>query len=174
MNPSDKQTLQRLERAFWVIWAIAPIILIVVIVEIWAMPYAIFDGMELTDVSIKSFSSLGQVLAGIEFVIDASAYIAIVAMMHILVRRFTKEGGLVKPTLQTMKNIATFLLVYAFVQVMTYNINLYVLFKIGDLPEWDPLFYIDMIILAFSLTLFSLRILIREAINLREDADLTI
>jgi hypothetical protein len=48
------------------------------------------------------------------------------------------------------------------------------LHRFGDLPSWEPVYFLDVMSLALALTLFALRILIRHAIALQEDADLTV
>jgi len=110
----------------------------------------------------------------VEILIHTGLYVTLMVLMHALVRRFTRGQMLISMTLGTMKNIAWLLLANAFIGIPLYNLNMYLLSRWGDLPAWEPIYLIDPMSLALALTLLALRILIRHAIRLQEDVDLTV
>jgi hypothetical protein len=50
----------------------------------------------------------------------------------------------------------------------------YILHQLGDLKHFEPIFLVDGLALAGGLTFFALRAIIRRAILMQEDIDLTI
>jgi hypothetical protein len=174
MKQEEAIFFKRLERCFWGLWALALFPLSFAIHYTWASPYAILDDADAPRVIVSEFSFGGQVLVSVEMMIHIGFYVALMALMHILVRRFARGQMLMLATLGTMKNIAWLLLAYACIEVPLYNLNMYLLHRIGDIPSWEPSYFVDAMRLALALTLFALRILIRHAIALQEDADLTV
>ena len=174
MKHEEALFLLRLERCFWGLWALAPFLLCLVIYYTWSYPYVVGKDLETQKTIVSSFSFGGQLLVGVEVLIHTALYVTLVVLMHSLVRRFTRGQMLISATLRTIKNIAWLLLAYAFITMPLYNFNIYLLFLWGDLPTWEPFYFIDAMSLALALTLFALHILIRHAIRLQEDVDLTV
>jgi hypothetical protein len=174
MKREEILLLQQLERCFWGLWALAPFLLGLAIYYTWHYPYAFGQDIEVSKNFVSSFSLGGQLLVGMELLIHTALYVILMGLMHALVRRFTRGQMLISITLSTMKNIAWLLLVSVFIGVLLYNLNLYLLFRWGDLPSWQPLYFIDVMSLALALILLALRILIRHAMRMQEDVDLTV
>ena len=174
MKHEEALFLQRLERCFWGLWALAPFLLCLAIYYTWSYPYVVGKDLETQKTIVSSFSFGGQLLVGVEMLIHTALYVALVVLMHSLVRRFTRGQMLISATLSTIKKIAWLLLAYAFITMPLYNFNMYLLYLWGDLFTWEPFYFIDAMSLALALTLFALHILIRHAIRLQEDVDLTV
>lgn len=165
---------KRLERCFWALWALAPFLLSLAIHYTWTSPYAISDDADASRMIVSTFSFGGQLLVSVEMLVNVGFYVILIALMHMLVRRFARGQMLMSATLGAMKSIACLLLAYAFIEIPLYNLNMYLLYRLGDLPSWEPFYFLDVMSLALALTLFALRILIRHAIDLQEDVDLTV
>ncbi len=174
MKHEETLLLQRLERYFWGLWALAPFLLSLAIYSIWSRPYVVGNDITTQKNLVSSFSFDGQLLVGAEMLIQIGLYVVLMVLMHSLVRRFTRGQMLISATLRTMKNIAWLLLANAFIGIFLYNLNMYLLFRWGDLPSWEPIYFIDTMSIALALTLLALRILIRHAMRLQEDVDLTV
>lgn len=174
MKQEETLLLQRLERYFWGLWALAPFLLSLAIYYTWSYPYVVGKDIATQQALVSSFSFGGQLLVGMEMLIHIGLYVALMVLMHSLVRRFTRGQALISATLRTMKNIAWLLLAYAFIGMPLYNLNMYLLFRWGDLPAWEPIYFIDAMSVALALTLLALRILMRHAMQLQEDVDLTV
>lgn len=174
MHQEERRVFKRIERGFWLLWALAPILLALSVHYTWSYPYSLaLDGNGRT-IPVSAFSFPGQLLVAIDLFINTGICIALVVSMHRLVRCFARGDMLISATLQTMNTIAWLLLAYAILGVPLYNLNLYLLYRWGDIPAWHPVYFIDVMGLAFALTLFALRTLIRHAIRLKEDVDLTV
>ena len=174
MKQEETVFFKRLERCFWGIWVLFPFLLSFAIHYMWTSPYAFFNDADAPRAIVSTFSFGGQMLVSVEMLIHISFYVALMVLMHMLVRRFARGKMLMSATLGTMKNIAWLLLAYVCIEMPLYNLNMYLLHSFGDLPSWEPLYYLDVMSLALALTLFALRILIRHAIALQEDVDLTV
>ncbi len=174
MKQSDLKNFQWLEKTFWGLWLLAPFLITLAIFETWSNNYVDLNTVPEYSTAVLNFSSMGQVLVGIELFIAIDVYCGLVVLMHLLVRKFGKEQGLVHSTLDTIHLIAWVLLIYTIIEIPLFNLNCFLLYKIGDLPIYEPVWFIDIVSVAFSLMLLALRILLKEAVFLREDADLTI
>ncbi len=174
MQEEDRRVFKRIERGFWLLWAMAPILLWLCVYYSWTYPYSLaLDGNGRT-IPVSAFSFPGQLLVAIDLFINAGICITLVVCMHRLVRCFARGDMLISTTLRTMNTIAWLMLVYAFLGIPIYNLNIYLLYRLGDVPSWQPVYFIDVMGLAFALTLFALRTLISHAIRLKEDVDLTV
>ena len=174
MRQEEQLVFKKIERGFWLLWAIAPILLVLSVHYTWSYPYALMMEGDGRTLPVSSFSFRGQLLVAVELLMNIGICIALVVCMHRLVRCFARGEMLIVATLRTMHMIARLMLVYALMGISLYNLNLYLLYRWGDLPAWQPVYFIDVMALAFALTLFALRALIRYAIRLKEDVDLTV
>lgn len=174
MIQEDSLVLKRLNLCFWGIWLFVPLLVGVFINHAWTAPYVMLDGVETATTIPSFFSFKGQVLVAIELLFNVVLYLALVALMHRLVGRFAIGQAMIVNTLHTMQIIAWLLLASACIGELLSNLNMFLLFRLGDIPSWEPIYFIDLKDLALSLTLFALRILIRHAIVLKEDNDLTV
>ncbi len=166
---------KRLEYGFWVLWLISPFLLSMAIYYIWFVyPYEVPAAGASASAMVTSFSALGQALVALELAVNAGFYIGMVALMHSLVRRFARGEMLLSATLSTMQRIAWLFLVYGIIGTPLYNGVMYLLHQLGDLQEWDPSFFIDVLSIAIALMMFALRVLIAHAITIKEDHDLTV
>ncbi len=174
MQQEDRRVFKRIERGFWLLWAMAPILLLLCIHYTWIYPYAPPMDGDVSTIPVSKFSFGGQGLVAIELFINAGICLTLVVLMHRLVRCFTRGEMLISATLRTMNNIAWLMLFLSLIQIPLYNLNLYLLYRLGDLSAWQPVYFVDAMGLAFALTLFALRALISHAIRLKEDVDLTV
>ena len=174
MHQEERLVFKRIERGFWLLWAIAPILLLLCIHYAWSYAYAPPIDGEAGTIPVSSYSFRGQLLVAIDMFINVAICVTLVTLMHRLVRRFARGEMLISATLRTMNNIAWLMLIYALMEIPFYNLNIYLLYSWGDLTTWQPVYFIDVMGLAFALTLFALRTLISHAIRLKEDVDLTV
>jgi len=176
MQQSEKVIFKRLDWIFWGLWLVAPFLLWQAIHLTWTMPYFPF-GDETgcgKGPAAASFSIQGQVLVALAFVMGIGFYAALIILMHRLVRRFKQGEMLISATLETINKMAWIFIAIAVVSILHYNLNLYLLYRLGDLPKWQPFYTLDMLSIALGLMLFGLRILIKHAIALQEDVNLTV
>jgi len=174
MIHEDALILKRLNQCFWGLWLLVPLLIYLFAHNVWTSPYVFEPNLDPGMATPASFSVQGQLLVGLELCFNIGLYLLLVALMHRLVGRFAVGQAMMAATLRTIQIIAWLLLASGLVGPLLANLNLFLLFKLGDLPSWEPLYFIDLKDLALSLTLFALRILIRYAIELKEDHDLTV
>lgn len=176
MQQAEKVIFRRIDMIFWGLWLLAPFLLWQAIHLAWTMPYYPFGGEAgcLKGAAAATFSAQGQFLVALAFVIGIGFYAVLIILMHRLVRRFKQGEMLISATLDTINKMAWIFMAIAVISILHYNINLYLLYRLGDLPKWQPFYTLDMLSIALGLMLFGLRILIQHAIALQEDVNLTV
>ncbi|NOT15067.1 MAG: hypothetical protein HOP21_05730 [Methylotenera sp.] len=176
MKQSEKVIFKRIDMIFWGLWLLAPFLLWQAIHFTWTMPYYPFgDEVDCArGPAAASFSALGQGLVALAFVMGIGFYAALIILMHRLVRCFKRGEMLISATLDTINKMAWIFIAIAVISILHYNLNLYLLYRLGDLPKWQPFYTLDMLSIALGLMLFGLRILIQHAIVLQEDMNLTV
>ena len=168
----DLKDLKILERWFWALWALFPLVLSMVVYHIWTEPFLIIKGVP--SKAPVEFSFSGQLLVFIHFSISVVLYVTIIAMLHRLVRQFSRGKTLVTGTLTAMRRIAWLVMIFVLIEFPMLNLSCYFLYRLGDIASWEVHYYIEILGLAISLVLFALSTLIKKAIDLQEDVDLTV
>ncbi len=176
MQQSEKVIFKRIDLVFWGLWLLAPFLLWQAIHLTWTMPYYPFGDETgcAKGPAAASFSVQGQCLVALAFVIGIGFYAALLVLMHRLVRRFKQGEMLISATLDTINKMAWIFIAISVMSTLHYNLNLYLLYRLGDLPQWQPFYTLDMLSIALGLMLFGLQILIQHAIVLQEDVNLTV
>ena len=159
---------------FWFIWAAIPFC-IAASLSWWDMT-TIFEGPNTvcSETAMKGFSENGKIATTVFFVIDTMLSIILFALMHILVHASASGRVFIQKTLSILGYMAALVTAWPFISIGSLNITKYYLFSIGDLPSFDPEYMIDVVMLGCGLFVFVLRLIFRHALNLHEDARLTV
>ena len=175
MKQADLKVLKRLDAVLWFIWLLAPIYIFIAIKSTWSAPY-IDTGLDLTKkvLAVSAYSFNGQLLIADGLVFEIAFYVLILLLTHLLVRQFIKGEILISATLTTMKRLAYLFIIMPLALFVIYNLNLYLLYKFGDLPIWEPHYQPDLVAFAIGLLFLALHILIKHAVALQKDIDLTV
>lgn len=172
----DKSTniFQKLDRAFWAVWAACPIAFG------YAVYYIVTEGifMSRTDPGasfpITKFSLMGKLLASSYIGLNTILYILLFLFIHILINQFRRGNIFVRNTLTYMHRIAWLLLAWPFVEIIQYNLVAFGLDCLGDVPNWEPSYFIDLTFIALGLVILALRLVIHHAIKLHKDMQYTV
>ncbi len=170
MKPS---TFKWLDAVFWMIWLLAPFLIWQAFQAIWAHPYS-YQQYDVGPPNVAAYSALGKLLVVLASGLGMVQEVATLVLMHRLVRQFQRGDMLIAATLRTMKYIAWIAMIMPVIEILFYNLNTYWLYRLGDIPAWQPLYTINVMMLALGLFLYALYMLIQHAIALQKDADLTV
>lgn len=170
MKPS---TFKWLDAVFWIIWMLAPFLIWQAFQAIWSHPYS-YQQYDVGPPNVEVYSALGKLLVALASGLGMVQEIATLVLMHRLVRQFQRGDMLIAATLRTMKYIAWIAMIMPVIEILFYNLNTYWLYRLGDIPAWQPLYTINVMMLALGLFLYALHLLIQHAIALQKDADLTV
>jgi Protein of unknown function (DUF2975) len=162
-----------LNRGFWLAWATLAYLILVVCRDAWGLPYMLYNDQTLS-APIKSFSMQGQIVCAVEIALSFAIYIALVFLMHRLIGAVAKGDMLLVKALKTMGLLGYMLVGFSFFCMLVNIPAQYILNQLGDLKHFEPKFLVDGLALAGGLTFFALRAIIRRAILMQEDIDLTI
>jgi len=174
LKPQELKLFARLDLFCRILWVLFPITLCYGLYWVFEFGYFTETGDECSAHPIKEFSLPGKVLASIYLGINIVLYALLLAFIHHLIRKFRQGEMFVESTLEIMKSIAFVLMAWPFIEITLYNLVAYSLNKIGDLKDWDPSFYLELVLLALGGVILALRLVIAYAIKLHKDAEMTV
>lgn len=174
MKPMRADTFRWLDAVFWGIWMLTPFLIWQSFEAIWSHPYSYEQYENISTQHVASYSALGKALVAFALGVDMLLAATILLLMHRLVRQFNRGELLIVSTLKTMKNMAWVCICMPLIEILLYNFNTYLLYAIGDIPTWQPLFTLKLMLVALGFFLYALYMLIQHAIALQKDVDLTV
>jgi len=109
------------------------------------------------------------------FAFQFSIYVAVLWVLHTMVRKFISGQIFVSDTLAGLKSLGIILMLWPFL-TSTADYAADVTIKAwGELPVWWPLsFNVDLGVVAMGVFLLALRVVIEHAIDIKSDNELTI
>ena len=129
---------RRLDRAFWVIWAALPVVLWLAYYRTTTAPVTIAESLSGEQAKCAgivadplTMSTMGKLLFWSLFALGVSFYAVLIGMLHRMVNRFANGRTFVSETLQGVWWMGIFLVVWPFVDTITTNAVIYVLYRIG-------------------------------------------
>jgi hypothetical protein len=170
MKPS---TFKWLDAIFWAIWLLMPFLIWQAFDLTWSQPYS-YEENYIGSPNVATYSTLGKVLVGLAAGTDRLFDLIILALMHRLVRQFKRGDLLIETTLSTIKYMAWAIIAMPIVEILIFNLNSYLLYRLGDTLAWQPLYTFKVMVFAMGLFLYALYMLIQHAIALQKDVDLTV
>ena len=172
---------RRLDRAFWVIWAAFPVVLWLAYHHTTTAAGTIAESLTAEQAKCASIvvnpltmSALGQMLFWSLFALGVSFYAVLIGMLHRMVNRFASGRIFVSETLQGVWWMGIFLVVWPFVDTITTNAVLFVLYRTGDVKFFLPNYNVDVGTIAGGVFLMALKFVIEHAILLQSENELTI
>jgi hypothetical protein len=170
---TDTDLFVWMNRGFWLAWAAIGFIIWRTFSMGWGSPYMLYHDQTLA-ASVSTFSFYGRIVVVLEISIAIGFYSVLTFLMHRLINTVAKHQKALAKTLGTMKTIGFLLVGLSFYDFIISVPTHYILFTLGDLKYFEPSPFIDGLALAGGLTFLSLRVIIRRAILMQEDIDLTI
>ncbi|MBK5653857.1 MAG: DUF2975 domain-containing protein, partial [Rhizobium sp.] len=172
---------RRLDRAFWVIWLSLPVVLWLAYYRTTTAPGTIAESLGGEQAKCASIvvnplamSTTGQLLFWSLFALGVSFYAVLIGMLHRMVNRFANGRIFVSETLQGVWWMGIFLVVWPFIDTITTNAVIYVLYRIGDIKFLLLNYNLDVGTIAGGVFLMALKFVIEHAILLQSEHDLTI
>lgn len=169
-----------LDRAFWAVWAIFPVMVWLTLrlvtdqtrlqAELGDAPQGCFAALPI----YANLSPLGQTLVLGQIGVDFALLAGMMTIAHRIVRACARDAVFLADTLRAMGWLGGAMVAYAFVELVLGNLLAYALWRSGDLATFEPELLVDFPALAFGLLILTLRLVVRHAIALKRDLDLTI
>lgn len=165
---------KRINLIFWGIWLLIPFY-IAASTYFWDQT-VIFSGLGegCTEAASRVLSEKGKIAALLFFTFDTMLYLILFALMHVMVNDCAKGRVFIGKSVSTMGYIAVLIIIWPFLNIVTFNLTKYFLFSIGDLPAFKPEYSIDVVMIGAGFFFLMLRFVLLHALKLHEDAKLTI
>jgi hypothetical protein len=176
----DKRWFRFLDRAFIAVWVALPVM---IAVAIWSMLHQGEPLVGMTSEQMQclkvfptplSLSSTGQTILWTLFAFNASIYVVLLGFLHGMVRRFARERIFVSETLASLWQMGLILIVWPFLETSASALAAFALWETDEVPFSYYSFNIDVAPIAVGLFLLATQSVIRKAMALKEDSDLTI
>ena len=165
---------RRINLIFWGIWLVIPF-MIAASTFFWDQT-VIFSGLEngCTEAASKALSEKGKIVATLFFTLDTVLCLILFALMHLMVNDCAKGRLFIDRSISIMGYIAALVIVWPFLNTITFNMTTYYLFSIGDLAEFKPEYSVDVVMIGAGFFFLVLRFVLLHALKLHEDAKLTV
>jgi hypothetical protein len=165
---------KRINLIFWGIWLFIPFY-ITASTYFWDQTI-IFSGLEngCTEAATKELSEKGKIAAILFFTFDTTLYLVLFGLMHAMVNDCSKGRIFIGKSISIMGYISALIVVWPFLDMLTFNVTKYYLFSIGDIPEFKPEYYVDVVMIGAGFFFLLLRFVLLHALKLHEDSKLTI
>lgn len=179
-NPSSQAVFIWMSRAFWLIWLGFPVLVWLLVSEILAGPERLRElapdqAACLGDLpQLVNFSAAGAFVFWVTFAIEFAIYAVLLAMAHSVIRRCAQGRVFVAPMIAMLQRIGILIAVLPLIDLILMNASMWFFTVTGDLPVFIPSFALDIPVLGVGLLLITMAAALRMAVDLHDDAQLTI
>jgi hypothetical protein len=180
VQKSKTQSFQLLEKVFWVIWVLMPFLFY----KLWKLvndPATYMQGLTPDQVKCMSgiinpaqFSSWGTLIYNLPLIATFIFYVILIFNFHRMVRRFAAGGAFDAFTLRDMKTLGITLIVYPFFDFALGHFVSAALQYTGELKTASEPSFVDIGVVAAGFFIIALMIVLKNAIDLKSENDLTI
>jgi hypothetical protein len=171
---------QRLNYVFWIVWALLPFLFY----KIWNLvnnPMTFTEGLTPEQVKCMgeiinpaSFSTKGMFLYNLPVLSTFAFYIVLIFSFHRMVYRFAKGGAFDSHTLSNMNILGYTLVGYPVFDFALGHFVATMLQYTGELKTYSGPIFIDIGVVAAGFFIIALMIVLRNAIAIKSENDLTI
>jgi Protein of unknown function (DUF2975) len=169
-----------MDRAFWLIWLAFPALIWLFVAEIRSAPDRLAELAPeqkacLAELpQLATFSATGRAAFWIGFGAEALFYVVILALGHLVIHRCARGRVLFTEMVGVLQWIGITIAGWPVVDLVLANALGMVLKGTGDVPIFTPTYTLDVPVLGVGLVIITISMAFRQAVRLREDAELTI
>jgi hypothetical protein len=177
---AEKPRFRLMERLFRLVWVAFPLYVGFQVWQVLTLPNKLANldpklaaCMQQLPL-VPHFSLGGKVVYWIAFTMEMSVYFALLLLAHRVLARAARGQIFIPELASTLKTIALIITLLPLFDLVLQNALLAILAGLGDMPFYSPSFDFDVTIFGVGLLMLTISSAMREAVRLREDADLTI
>lgn len=169
-----------LDRAFWLIWLGFPVLIWVSVQAVMNAPAEILalapdQAACLADLPmVATFSTAGRWVFWGVFGIEMAFYAVVLGMAHGVIHRCATGRVFVDGMIGTLRNMGILIALFPVVDIILANLSLWAYVATGDIPVFLPNFALDIPVIGVGLLLITIAAAMRMAVQLHQDAELTI
>ncbi len=168
------------DRLFWLVWVGLPIVFYTAYREVFSETAIIEQLIDLPANCIEklplvaNFSSEGQFLVTMYLIVQFAMYAALLWIAHHAIHGYAKGKIFVASTLKTLGILGVFIMAWPFVDLIMTNLLSYGTTRTGDTKVFSPNYFFDFGPFGVGLLIVTLRLVLSQAIAMKQDNDLTI
>jgi hypothetical protein len=179
-DPRNHRLFQWLDRAFWLIWLGFPVMIWLLVQSVLDAPAQLLalapeQATCLAELPLPStFSPTGQWVFWLAFAVEMVMFAALLAMAHAVIHRCATGQVFVSGMIGTLHRIGLLIVGFPVVDLVLQNLTLWVYVQTGDVPTFSADFALDLPVIGVGLLLITIAAAMRMAVQLHQDAELTI
>lgn len=179
-DPATQQLFQWLDRAFWLIWLGFPVLIWALVREIEGAPaqLAVLAPeqaaclAELPQVAL--FSAAGQTVFWLGFAFTMFVFVVLLALAHQVIRRCAAGQVFVAPMITSLRRIGLIIAAFPIVDLALQNASAWAYVQTGDMVAFAGSYALDIPVIGVGLLLVTMAAAMRMAVQMHNDAALTI
>jgi hypothetical protein len=169
-----------LDKFFWLLWISLPV-MIGAFVYYLSTPETFLPAMTPEQIACAkafpnptNFSFWGKIMFWVPIVVLFGFYVLLMGILHHTIHKFATRPMFVNDTLRSMQHLAIALIGYPFVQSIVGILCNYGLTITDNFPEQYITFVPDVAVIAVGVFLLALKYVLKNAIDLKTENELTI
>ncbi len=180
IDPATQRLFYWIDKAFWLIWLGFFALVWLLVREVQNVP-AVLAALapeqaaclaELPQVAL--FSTAGQFVFWLGFAFTMLVYAVLLAMAHQVIRRCAAGQIFVAPMITSLKRIGIIIAAFPLVDLVLQNASAWAYVQTGDMAAFAGSLALDIPVIGVGLLLVTMAMAMRMAVQLHQDAALTI
>jgi hypothetical protein len=169
-----------LDRTFWLIWLGFPLFVWLLVQSVLDAPTQLMAQAPkemacLADLRLPAtFSPVGQWMFWSAFAVQMALLATLLVMAHAVVHRCATGRVFVSGMIRTLHGIGVLIVAIPVVDLLLQNVSTWVYVQTGDLQVFTANFALDVPVIGVGLLLVTIAAAMRMAVQLHQDAALTI
>jgi hypothetical protein len=179
-DPATQRLFYWLDRAFWLIWLGFLVLIWVLVREVQDSPAALAalapdQAACLAELPQPAlFSSAGQAVFWGGFAVEMAVYAVLLLMAHQVIHRCATGQIFVAPMIASLRRIGLVIAIFPLVDLVIQNLSAWAYVHTGDMIAFSGRFALDMPVIGVGLLLVTMAAAMQMAVQMHEDAALTI
>lgn len=178
--PASSRLFSWISRGFWLLWLAFPVFIWLSIAAVTGQPdelAAMVPGQaECVEQlpQVVNFTPAGQMVYWADFAIHLLFFAGVLAVAHRVILSCARGEMFVAPLIRRLRLIGITISLFPPVSLLLSNLSMAAYVATGDLPSFIPDYALDLPTLGIGLLLIAISLAMRQAMQLQQEADLTI
>jgi hypothetical protein len=179
-DPATQRLFYWLDRAFWLIWFGFLALIWVLVREVRNSPAdlaALAPDQAACLAALPqpaAFSAAGQAVFWGGFAIEMAIYAVLLFLAHQVVHRCATGQIFVAAMITTLRRIGLMIAAFPVIDLLIQNVSAWAYVRTGDMIIFSGTYALNIPVLAVGLLLVTMAVAMRMAVQLHQDAELTI
>jgi Protein of unknown function (DUF2975) len=169
-----------LDKFFWSVWLAFPVLIWMTFRSVLTETAFVADIGKVSAAcaemipQVGNFSFPGKAVAFTYIMSNFLVYMMLLGIAHVTIHRFAAGKIFVANTIKSLGHLGILIIAWPFFDLIATNATNYAFTVTGDLKTFEPNFLFDLAPFGVGLLVLTIFIVLRQAIELQQDHDLTI